>query len=76
MFGMRSYLSYIEKNVLYRLHFEYKNCISFTKVAFWVQKLRFVYKYSVISLQSGISVYKVAFRFTIQHSHLERYTND
>ena len=48
-------------------------CISITKTAshlqkytFRLQKLRFVYKYLVISLQSGFSVYKVASRFTIQ----------
>ena len=38
-------ISYTEKNVLYRLHLGCKSRDSFTKVAFRVQKLRFVYKY-------------------------------
>ena len=53
-------ISYIEKNILYRLHFGYKSCISFTNVAFRVQKLRFAYKYSIVNLQNCISGYNVA----------------
>ena len=60
-------VSYIEKNDLYRLHFGYKSCFSFTNVAFRVQKLRFAYKYLIVNLQNCISNYKVASRNAIQH---------
>lgn len=50
-----------------KLHFGYKCGISFTKLAFRLQKLRFVYKYSVVSYKHCISIYKVAFRITINH---------
>lgn len=59
-------VSYIEKNDLYRLHFDYKSCFSFTNVAFRVQKLRFAYKYLIVNLQNCISNYKVASRNAIQ----------
>jgi len=59
-------VSYTEKSHLYRLHFDYKSCISLTKVAFRLQKLRFGYKYSIVNLQNCISAYKVASRFAIQ----------
>ena len=59
-------ISYNEKNILYRLHFGYKSCISFTKVAFRVQKLRFAYKYLIVNLQNCISNYKVASRNATQ----------
>lgn len=59
-------ISYTEKNVLYRLHFTYKNCISFTNVAFRVQKLHFAYKYLIVNLQNCISNYKVASLLAIQ----------
>ena len=59
-------VSYIEKNDLYRLHFGYKSCFSFTNVAFRVQKLRFAYKYLIVNLQNCISNYKVASRNAIQ----------
>lgn len=59
-------VSYIEKNDLYRLHFGYKSCFSFSNVAFRVQKLRFVYKYLIVNLQNCISNYKVASRNAIQ----------
>ena len=59
-------VSYIEKNILYRLHFGYKSCVSFTNVAFRVQKLRFAYKYLVFNLQNCILKYKVASRLAIQ----------
>ena len=62
-------VSYIEKNDLYRLHFGYKSCFSFTNVAFRVQKLRFAYKYLIVNLQNCISNYKVASRNAIQHSY-------
>lgn len=62
--------SYTEKDVLYRLHFDYKNCISLTKVAFGLQKLRFVYKYLLVRLQSCISTYKTASRFAIELSRI------
>ena len=58
--------SYIEKNILYRLHFGYKNGFSLTNVAFRIQKLRFAYKYLVFNLQNCISKYKVASRLAIQ----------
>ena len=59
-------VSYNEKNDLYRLHFGYKRCFSFTNVAFRVQKLRFAYKYLIVNLQNCISNYKVASRNAIQ----------
>ena len=59
-------VSYTEKSHLYRLHFDYKSCISVTKVAFRLQKLRFAYKYLIVNLQNCISAYKVASRFAIQ----------
>ena len=59
-------VSYIEKKDLYRLHFGYKSCFSFTNVAFRVQKLRFAYKYLIVNLQNCISNYKVASRNAIQ----------
>ena len=66
-------VSYIEKNDLYRLHFGYKSCFSFTNVAFRVQKLRFAYKYLIVNLQNCISNYKVASRNAIQHLPYFRY---
>ena len=48
----------------------YKNCISLTKVAFGLQKLRFAYKYLVVELQSCISGYKTASRFAIEYDLL------
>lgn len=60
-------ISYIEKNVLYRLHLGYKSCILFTNVAFRLQKLRFAYKYLVVILQNCTSNYKVASWLAIQH---------
>lgn len=65
-------ISYIEKNILYRLHFGYKRCISFTNVAFRIQKLRFAYKYSIVNLQNCISSYKVAARIATQVVDRER----
>ena len=65
-------ISYNEKNILYRLHFGYKSCISFTKVAFRVQKLRFAYKYLIVNLQNCISNYKVASRNATQRFLLSR----
>lgn len=50
-----------------KLHLGYKSGISFSKVASRIQKLHFVYKYSVVTLQSGVSAYKVASRFSIKH---------
>ena len=64
------FLSYRKKNYTYRLHFDYKSCISFTKRAFRLQKLRFVYKYILVILQTCISIYKAAPRFTIDHLFL------
>ena len=61
-------VSYIEKNDLYRLHFGYKSCFSFSNVAFRVQKLRFAYKYLIVNLQNCISNYKVASRNAIQQT--------
>ena len=49
-----------------KLHLGYKSGISFSKVASRIQKLHFVYKYSVVTLQSGVSAYKVASRFSIK----------
>jgi len=47
------------------LHLAYKNCISLTKQAFRIQKLRFVYKYSVVDYKDGFLFFKVASCFTI-----------
>ena len=52
-----------------KLHLGYKSGISFSKVASRIQKLHFVYKYSVVTLQSGVSAYKVASRFSIKLCH-------
>ena len=68
-------VSYIEKNDLYRLHFGYKSCFSFTNVAFRVQKLRFAYKYLIVNLQNCISNYKVASRNAIQLCRISRRIN-
>ena len=38
-------------------------------MAFRIQKLRFVYKYSVVDLQYCVSVYKVASRISIKVSY-------
>ena len=44
------------------------------KLAFRIQKLRFGYKYSVVSYKDYISVYIVASRFTIElYYNAERY---
>jgi len=48
------------------------------KHTFPLQKLHFVYKYSVVELQNCISFYKIASRFTIEHYALynvEKMTN-
>ena len=47
--------------------FGYKSCVSFTNVAFRVQKLRFAYKNLVFNLQNCISNYKDASRNAIHH---------
>ena len=49
-----------------KLHLGYKSGVSFSNVASRVQKLRFVYKYSVVNLHSGVSAYKVVSRFSIK----------
>ena len=64
-------LSYTKKTTLNRLHFVYKCGVSFTNIAFYLQNLRFVYKYKVFILQTGILLYKLAFRFTSQLWHLK-----
>ncbi len=49
-----------------KLHLGYKCCFSFTKLAFRLQKLHFVYKYSLVGYKHCISIYKVASRLTIE----------
>jgi hypothetical protein len=45
------------ENEKINLHLDYKSGVSFSKVASRLQKLRFVYKYLVVDLQSGISLF-------------------
>jgi hypothetical protein len=49
-----------------KLHLGYKSGVSFSKLAFRIQKLRFVYKYSVVGYKDGFSIYKVASRLSIK----------
>jgi len=56
----------LQENEKIKLHLGYKSGFSFSNMASRIQKLRFVYKYSVINLQYGISAYKVASRFSIK----------
>jgi hypothetical protein len=51
-------LSYRRKSKKIKLHLGYKNCISSTKQVFEIQKLRFVYKYSVVGYKDGFSFTK------------------
>jgi hypothetical protein len=44
----------------------YKRSISLTNLASGVQNWRFVYKYALFDLQTGISPYKLAPRITTQ----------
>jgi hypothetical protein len=63
---MQFFIIIPQKNHKIKLHLGYKSCISITKVAFRIQKLRFVYKYSVINYKDCILLYKVASRFSIK----------
>jgi len=53
-----------QKNEQIKLHLGYKCGFSFSKVAFRIQKLRFVYKYSVVGYKDCFSIYKVASRLS------------
>jgi hypothetical protein len=64
--GMPIFIMILQENEKIKLHLGYKSGFSFSKVAFRIQKLRFVYKYSVVKLQNGVSSYKVASRFSIK----------
>lgn len=55
-----------QKSPKIKLHLGYKSGFSVTKLDFRLQKLRFVYKYVVVNLQSGIWTYKMASRVTIE----------
>ena len=63
---MPIFIMILQKNEKIKLHLGYKSGISFSKLAFRIQKLRFVYKYVVVNLQSGIWTYKMASRVTIE----------
>jgi hypothetical protein len=52
-----------------KLHLGYKSGVSFSKLAFRIQKLRFVYKYSVVGYKDGFSIYKVASRLSIKRGN-------
>ena len=58
--------SYTKRKALNRLHLVYKRSISLTNLASGVQNWRFVYKYALFDLQTGISPYKLAPRITTQ----------
>jgi hypothetical protein len=60
-----------QKSPKIKLHLGYKSGFSVTKLDFRLQKLRFVYKYVVVNLQSGIWTYKMASRVTIDLIHLK-----
>jgi len=53
------------KNEKIKLHLGYKHGFSFSKVAFRIQNLRFVYKYSLVGYKHCISSYKVASHLSI-----------
>ena len=55
-----------QKNEEIKLHLGYKCGFSFSKLASRLQKLRFVYKYSVVHYKDCISFYKVASRLSIK----------
>jgi hypothetical protein len=62
--------SYTKRKALNRLHLVYKRSISLTNLASGVQNWRFVYKYALFDLQTGISPYKLAPRITTQQFSL------
>ena len=65
-FGMPIFIIILQKNEKIKLHLGYKSGFLLTNVAFRLQKLRFVYKYSVVNLQNCVSAYKVASRLSIK----------
>ena len=67
--------SYTKRKALNRLHLVYKRSISLTNLASGVQNWRFVYKYALFDLQTGISPYKLAPRITTQHLILSNADN-
>ena len=69
-FGMPIFFIIHQEKQKIKLHFGYKSGFLLTKMAFRIQKLRFVYKYSVVVLQYCISLYKVASRISIKHQKL------
>jgi len=72
---MPIFIMILQKNEKIKLHLGYKSGFLFSKMAFRIQKLRFVYKYSVVKLQSGVSSYKMASRFSIKPAYNYRYNN-
>ena len=64
--GMPIFIMILQRNEKINLHLGYKNGFLLSKIAFRIQKLRFVYKYSVVDLQYCVSVYKVASRISIK----------
>jgi len=67
-FGMPIFSIIHQKKQKIKLHLGYKSGFLLSKMAFRIQKLHFVYKYSVVNLQYCISVYKVASRLSIKPS--------
>ena len=63
---MLIFIMILQKNEKINLHLGYKSGFLLSKMAFRIQKLRFVYKYSVVELQSGVLSYKVASRISIK----------
>ncbi len=63
-FGMFVIIIIQQIKLKIKLHLGYKNCNSFTKVAFGVQKWLLVYKYLLLGYKNGFSDYKEASRFT------------
>jgi len=66
LFGMPIFLMIRQINEKIKLHLGYKSGFSFSKVAFQIQKLRFVYKYSLVNYKGCFSLYKVASRLSIK----------
>jgi hypothetical protein len=64
-FGMPIFLMIRQINEKIKLHLGYKSGVSFSKLAFRIQKLRFVYKYSVVHYKDCILIYEVAPRLSI-----------
>jgi len=74
-FGMPILIMIRHKNEKIKLHLGYKHGFSFSKVAFRIQKLRFVYKYSLVGYKHGFSSYKVASHLSIKLLHIHCLNN-